>query len=66
MPLVALSMAFVTFLVIANIIAVKLIAVGGWVLPAGIIAYPFTFLISDTIDPNTIRGTDPRMVSYAS
>ena len=49
MPLVALSMAFVTFLVIANIIAVKLVAIGGWVLPAGIIAYPFTFLISDTI-----------------
>lgn len=49
MPLVALSMAFVTFLVVANIIAVKLVAIGGWVLPAGIIAYPFTFLISDTI-----------------
>jgi uncharacterized integral membrane protein (TIGR00697 family) len=42
-------MAFVTFLVVANIIAVKLVAIGGWVLPAGIIAYPFTFLISDTI-----------------
>lgn len=49
MPLAALAMAFVTFLVVANIIAVKLVAVGGWVLPAGIIAYPITFLVSDTI-----------------
>ena len=49
MPLVALSMAFVTLLLVANIIAVKLISIGGWVVPAAVIAYPLTFLVTDTI-----------------
>ena len=62
MILVGLSMAFVTLLVVANIIAVKLIAVGGWVVPAGIVAYPFTFLVSDTIAELYGRKTAVRIV----
>ena len=60
--LVGLSMAFVTLLVVANIIAVKLIAIGGWVVPAGIVAYPFTFLVSDTIAELYGRKTTTRIV----
>ena len=55
-------MAFVTLLVVANIISVKLLAVGGWVLPAGIVAYPFTFLVSDTIAEVYGRKTATRVV----
>ena len=47
--LTALAMAFITLLVLSNIIAVKLIAVGGFVLTASIITYPFTLLLSDAI-----------------
>ena len=52
MPLVALSMGFITVLVVANITAVKLISLNGadgWVVPVAVIAYPFTFLFTDTI-----------------
>ena len=62
MILVALTMAFVTLLVVANIIAVKLLAVGSWVMPAGILAYPFTFLVSDTIAEVYGRKTATRVV----
>ena len=47
--LLGLAIIFVTCLLGANIIAVKLITVAGWVLPAGIILYPITFLLTDTI-----------------
>ncbi len=49
MTLVVLTTLFTTCLLIANIIAVKLISIGGWVVPAGIIAYPLTFLFTDVI-----------------
>lgn len=49
MALIILSSVFTGLLLIANIIASKLLIVNGWVLPAGILAYPLTFLISDTI-----------------
>lgn len=49
MILTALAMAFITFLILSNIIAVKLISVGGFVMTASIVTYPFTFLLSDTI-----------------
>ena len=47
--LLGLAIIFVTCLLGANIIAVKLITVAGWVLPAGIILYPITFMLTDTI-----------------
>ena len=49
MVLVALSMAFVTLLITANIVAVKLVSIGAWVVPVAVIAYPFTFLVTDTV-----------------
>ena len=49
MILVSLAMSFVTLLVVANVIAVKPLEFSGWVLPAGTIAYPFTFLVTDAI-----------------
>ena len=49
MVLVVLATLFVTCLLIANIIAVKLVSISGWVVPAGIIAYPLTFLFTDVI-----------------
>ncbi len=49
MTLVVLAVLFTTCLLIANILAVKLISIGGWIVPAGIIAYPLTFLFTDVI-----------------
>ena len=49
MILVVLATLFATCLLVANIIAVKLVSIGGWVIPAGVIAYPLTFLFTDVI-----------------
>lgn len=49
MILVTLATLFATCLIVANIIAVKLVMIGGWVVPAGVIAYPLTFLFTDVI-----------------
>ena len=49
MILAILVSFFVTLLLVANIISVKLIGVGAWVVPAGVIVYPFTFLLTDVI-----------------
>jgi len=40
---------FVTSLLVANIIAVKLIAVGPWILPAGVIIFPLSFILGDVL-----------------
>ena len=57
-------MSFVTLLVVANIVAVKPVALDGWVLPAGTIAYPFTFLVTDTISELYGRRVATRVVWY--
>jgi len=49
-------------LITANIITVKLIAIGGWIVPAGIIAYPLTFLFTDVITELYGRKTASRVV----
>ena len=49
MILVVLATLFATCLLVANIIAVKLVSIGGWFVPAGVIAYPLTFLFTDVI-----------------
>ena len=49
MILVILATLFATCLIVANIIAVKLVSIGGWIVPAGVIAYPLTFLFTDVI-----------------
>ena len=62
MILMGLSMAFMTLLVVANIVAVKIIGIGPWTLSAGILAYPFTFLVTDTISEVYGRRTATRIV----
>ena len=62
MILMGLSMAFMTLLVVANIVAVKIIAIGPWTLSAGIIAYPLTFLVTDTISEVYGRRMATRIV----
>lgn len=62
MPLVILSVLFVTCLIVANILAVKLISFGGFIVPAGIIAYPLTFLFTDVITELYGRKTGSKIV----
>jgi uncharacterized integral membrane protein (TIGR00697 family) len=40
---------FVTSLLLSNIIATKIIQVGGFILPAAVVLYPFTFLFTDVV-----------------
>lgn len=40
---------FITSLIIANIIAVKLIDIGGWILPAGTIIFPISYILGDVL-----------------
>ena len=62
--LMALAMAFTTVLLVANIIAGKIITLGGWEMSAGIIAYPLTFLITDTIAEVYGRKATTRVVWF--
>ena len=55
-------MAFAALLIIANVVAVKPLALGDWVLTAGIVAYPFTFLVTDTLSEVYGRRTATRVV----
>ncbi len=48
-PLMALIGLFVAGLVISNIIAVKLIALGPFLLPAAIVVFPITYIIGDVV-----------------
>jgi len=47
--LVGLAMAFSTLLIVANIMAVKLISFGAFVVQVDVDANPLTFLVTDTI-----------------
>ena len=55
-------MAFAALLIVANIVAVKPLALGDWVLSAGIVAYPFTFLVPDTLSEVYGRRPATRVV----
>lgn len=44
-----ISISFVVTLLLSNILAVKLIAVGPLVLPAAVVIYPFCFMIGDVL-----------------
>src|SRR5260370_1562475 len=46
---VAIASVFVTSLITANIIAVKLIAPFGFLVPAGIIVFPLSYLFGDVL-----------------
>jgi uncharacterized integral membrane protein (TIGR00697 family) len=47
---------FVTCLLLANILASKIVVIGGLILPAAIILYPLTFLFTDVV--SEIEGRD--------
>jgi uncharacterized integral membrane protein (TIGR00697 family) len=40
---------FITSLLVANIIAVKLIDLWGWILPAGVILFPVSYILGDVL-----------------
>ena len=40
---------FVTCLITANVIAVKLVAIGGQILPAGIVIFPVSYILGDVL-----------------
>ncbi len=40
---------FVTSLIISNIIAVKLVVIGPWVLPAAVILFPIAYIVGDVL-----------------
>ena len=44
-----LAALFVTLLIISNIIAVKIIEVGGRILPAAIVLFPITYILGDVL-----------------
>lgn len=44
-----LTAIFVSVLVLSNVLSAKLIALGTWVLPGGIVCYAVTYLMTDTI-----------------
>lgn len=44
-----LATMFVALLVIANIVSTKVVDLWGWILPAAVIGYPFTYLLTDAI-----------------
>jgi uncharacterized integral membrane protein (TIGR00697 family) len=46
---VGVATIFVTCLVISNIIAVKLVMVGGLILPAAIVIFPVSYLLADVL-----------------
>lgn len=47
--LLPVSLAFVTCLIVSNIISVKLIDVLGWIFPAAIIIFPISYIIGDIL-----------------
>jgi uncharacterized integral membrane protein (TIGR00697 family) len=40
---------FITCLITANITAVKLVAIGGWLVPAGIVIFPLSYICGDVL-----------------
>lgn len=40
---------FVTCLITANIIAVKLVSIAGWILPAAVIIFPVSYIVGDIL-----------------
>lgn len=47
--LIILNAVFVTCLIIANIVSCKVVVIGPLTIPAAIVAYPLTFLMTDVI-----------------
>ena len=49
MAFVMVVAGFVTSLLVANIIAVKLIEIGSWIMPAGVIIFPVSYILGDVL-----------------
>ncbi|MCB1768335.1 MAG: queuosine precursor transporter [Candidatus Competibacteraceae bacterium] len=49
MAFVMIVAGFVTSLLVANIIAVKLIEIGPWIMPAGVIIFPVSYILGDVL-----------------
>jgi uncharacterized integral membrane protein (TIGR00697 family) len=47
--LVALVAVFVTCLITANIVAVKIVSIGGLVVPAGVVVFPLSYIFADAL-----------------
>ena len=62
MVLVALAAVFITSLLVANVIAVKVLAVGPIAVSAGVLAYPLTFVVTDSIAEVYGRKVTTRLV----
>ena len=62
MVLVALAAIFITSLLVANVIAVKVLAVGPISVSAGVLAYPLTFVVTDSIAEVYGRKVTTRLV----
>ena len=59
---VMLAAIFVTCLITANIIAVKLILVAGFIIPAGIIVFPLSYLFGDVLTEVYGYGATRRVI----
>lgn len=57
-----LKYLFIAALLIANIMASKIISVGGMILPAAIVLYPLTFLITDVVSEIEGKRSAHRLV----
>lgn len=44
-----ISIVYVVFMICANVMASKIISVGGFIIDAGTLTYPFTFMIGDVL-----------------
>jgi uncharacterized PurR-regulated membrane protein YhhQ (DUF165 family) len=47
--LVIITAAFITCLITANTIAVKIIGIGSFVLPAAILVFPISYILGDIL-----------------
>ena len=62
MILIGLAAIFITSLLVSNIVAVKVIAMGPIAISAGVLAYPLTFVVTDSVAEVYGRRTTTRLV----
>ena len=62
MILIGLAAIFITSLLVSNIVAVKVLAIGPIAISAGVLAYPLTFVVTDSIAEVYGRRTTTRLV----
>lgn len=60
---VYLAAAFVAALVTANVLAAKIVTIGGLLVPAGVLAYSITFAVTDTVSEVWGRARSQALVN---